>query len=373
MHTLPNHSGIFSGTGDWNMTSDKPDVVAEDIEAIIGSIDDWGTLSGRTVLLTGAGGFIGNYLVRTLLALNARDVLDNPISVIAVVRSLETARKRFLDFAADPYFRLECCDLAVAELPDLEGIDYIIHAASQASPRYYGDDPVGTILPNILGTAGLLRHGGVSLKGFMFISSSEVYGCAGEDGSPLKEENPGVVDATNPRSCYAESKRAGEALCVAWYGQYGVPTYIVRPFHTYGPGLARDDGRVFADFIYNAVDGENIVMRSDGEARRAFCYVSDFVTGAFTVLLRGEPAQAYNVGNPDGELSIYDLAKLVGSVGGEPHLRVIFQDRLPGSAYIKSSYDRLVPNIDRISALGWQPLVKPSVGFRRAIDAIRNN
>ena len=161
----------------------------------------------------------------------------------------------------------------------------------------------------------------------------------------------------------------GETLCVAWHQQHKLPTYIVRPFHTYGPGLLADDGRVFADFAYNVVRGENIVMMSDGSARRAFCYASDAVAGFFTVLLNGEPATPYNVANPDGELSVLELAELLVAIFPEKGLQV--ERRLPPGDrnYLASTFSRLIPDVRKLQALGWSAQVAPAQGFCRMIEA----
>jgi dTDP-glucose 4,6-dehydratase len=156
---------------------------------------------------------------------------------------------------------------------------------------------------------------------------------------------------------------------VAWHQQYDLPTYIVRPFHTYGPGLQADDGRVFADFAYNVIRGEDIVMMSNGSARRAFCYASDAIAGFFTVLLNGQPATPYNVANPAGELSVMELAELL--VGLYPEKRLKVERRLPPGDrnYMSSTFSRLIPDVRRLSGLGWSVQVAPNQGFRRMIEA----
>jgi UDP-glucuronate decarboxylase len=205
-------------------------------------------------------------------------------------------------------------------------------------------------------------------RGFLFVSSSEVYGSV-ERADSITEDDYGIVDPTQVRSCYAEGKRAGEALCVAWGHQYGIPCKIVRPFHTYGPGLLPDDGRVFSDFAFNMIRSEDIVMRSDGSARRAYCYVADAVSGFFSVLLDGEQGTAYNVANADAELSVLELAEMLVGLYPERELRVVRQSPVAGSTYTPSTFQRLVPSVDRLKALGWRAKVSPRQGFRRMIDA----
>jgi UDP-glucuronate decarboxylase len=352
------------------MTRPLPSVLDADIAAIVDHDLPWEKLAGRRVTVTGAGGFLGSYVTRVLLELHLAGKVSTPVRVLAMVRDLDRARTRFADLLAHEHFELLHWDLNSIAVPDLRGSHYVIHAASQASPRFYGTDPVGTLLPNTAGTAALLEalRRTPDAEGMLFISSSEVYGAvAGAD--PLTEADYGRVDPASVRACYAESKRMGETMCVAWHHQHGLPTYIVRPFHTYGPGLRPEDGRVFADFVFNVIRGEDIVINSDGTARRAFCYASDAVRGFFTVLLQGEPAMPYNVANPEGELSVMDLAQLLVGLAPEKKLKIERKEAPPGQPYLASTYNRLVPDTSRLAALGWRPAISPAEGFKRMIEA----
>jgi UDP-glucuronate decarboxylase len=343
---------------------------AEDTTAVLARDLPWQRLSGLTVAVTGAGGFLGGYLVRVLLALHAAGRVERPVKVVALLRDLQRGRERLDPSAANPHLELRSWDLNDIAVPDLGSCNYVLHAASQASPRFYGSDPVGTLMPNAVGTASLLQAlvRCPDPRGLLFVSSSEVYGQV-EGDRTLAETDYGQLDPASVRACYAESKRLGETLCVAWHNQYGLPTYIVRPFHTYGPGLMANDGRVFADFAYNVIRGEDIVMMSDGSARRAFCYASDAIAGFFTVLLNGQSATPYNVANPAGELSVMELAELL--VGLYPDMGLKVERRVPpdGRNYLTSTFSRLVPDIGRLSSLGWSAEVTPSQGFRRMIEA----
>lgn len=345
-------------------------VWAEDTSSVMYRDLPWQKLSGMTIAVTGAGGFLGGYIVRILLGLHSAGRVERPIRVLSLVRDVDRARDRLKLLADNKDLEIRSWNLNDIAVPDLGVCNYVIHAASQASPRFYSTDPVGTLMPNAIGTASLLQalQRCPDPRGLLFVSSSEVYGHVSGD-CILEETAYGQLDPATVRACYAESKRFGETLCVAWYHQFGLPTYIVRPFHTYGPGLQVDDGRVFADFAFNVVRGENIVMMSDGSARRAFCYVSDAVAGFFTVLLKGRPATPYNVANPDGELSVMELAKLLVGLYPEKGLKVERKLPLGERNYMASTLSRLTPNVGRLSQLGWNAQVDPHQGFRRMIDA----
>lgn len=340
-------------------------IVEEDVDRVLAAPLPWSQLDGATVLVTGAGGFLPAFLVDVLL--RRGELGPGRTTVLGLVRSRERAARRLGHLLDHPALRLIEGDAAAP--PPIDGpVDFVIHAASPATPRAYGVDPVGTIAPNVLGTAHLLALARQrASRRLLFLSSGEVYGRVRDDQVPTPETALGLVDPLDVRSCYAESKRAGEALCVAWHHQHGVPAVIARPFHTYGPGLDLGDGRVFADFVADAVAGRDLVMKSDGRARRAFCYLADAAAGLFTALLRGEPGQAYNVGNPAGELSITELAELVAGLVPGRGLKVIRQPRPPDDTYLQSHIPRNSPDVVRLAALGWSPVTPPAEGFRRTI------
>jgi UDP-glucuronate decarboxylase len=342
-------------------------IIEEDIDNIVHSDLPWSRFEGKTVLISGANGFLPAYMVETLLYLNEKYELD--IDVIGLVRNRNKALVRFAVYKNRNDLKFivqDVCKFISIE----EKVDYIIHAASQASPKYYGKDPVGTLCANTLGTNNLLNlardH---KVNGFLFFSSGEVYGQINHSIDFLKEDSFGYVDPTDVRSCYAESKRMGETMCVSWCHQYGVPVKIVRPFHTYGPGMSLDDGRVYADFVADILNNRDIVMKSDGSAVRAFCYLADAVQGYFTVLLRGENGQAYNIGNDKGEASILDLAKILVDLFPESSLNVKIKEDLMDNGYLKSKIRRSCPDISKARSLGWEPNTSIRDGFRRTVKS----
>ncbi len=343
-------------------------IIREDLERIAAVKLPWETLRDKTVLVTGGGGFLAAYLINSLLTVGRLYELN--IQFICVARSIRSVEARLSAYLGAPDFSFWQHDISQPLPNEFPCADFIIHSASQASPKYYGVDPVGTLLANSAGTMYLLEHAVKSQADrFLFFSSGEVYGVPIDPDQLVGELDYGYLDPMNVRSCYAESKRIGETMCAAWAQQHGLHTSVVRPFHTYGPGMALGDGRVFADFVADVVAKRDIVLKSDGLAKRPFCYIADATIGFLTVLLTGGKAEAYNVANPEGEISIRDLATIVAGLFPERGIGTRFEVPISGDAYLKSPISRSCPSIDKIKGLGWSPTMGVQDGFRRTIQS----
>lgn len=341
-------------------------IVEEDVARIVAHNLPWRTFANKTVLISGANGFLPAYMVETLLYLNEVDRSMN-CRVIGLARNREKARKRFAHFLDRPDFAVVIQDVTAPPTIPVP-VDFIIHAASQASPKYYGSDPVGTLAANSLGTYNLLSFArDCRAEGFLFISSGDVYGQVADSQIPTREDCFGYLDPNQVRACYGESKRIGETMCAAFGHQFGVAAKIVRPTHTYGPGMAMDDGRVYADFVANIVRREDIVLKSDGTARRAFCYLADAALAFFTVLLKGERGQAYNVGNEACESSVADLARMLVGLFPERRLSLRFEISPAPAGYIPSKVSRGSLDTAKLRALGWRPATTLQEGFKRTV------
>lgn len=336
-------------------------IIENDIEIITSKNLPWCELKNTTVLVSGANGFIPSYIVETLLALNS-------VKVIAVVRNKQKAENKFQEKLNHPNLKLIVQDIS-EPLEIKDKIDYIIHAASQASPKYYGIDPVGTLKANTLGTYNLLELARKNnVKKFLFFSTGEVYGKIGEDTPMIKESYAGDIDCTNVRSCYGESKRMGENMCVCYSFQYNFPVNMIRLSHTYGPGVQLDDGRVFGDFVKNIVNNENIVLNSDGSAKRSFLYISDMILAMFYVLFKGEDRQAYNIASSK-ETSILELARMLVGLYPEKNLKVEFAKDVFAKGYIKSPSSRANFDTTKLQNLGWREETSIKNGFKRMIES----
>lgn len=341
-------------------------IIERDVADIVGGLGaKLDLLSGATIFVTGASGMFGGYLADVAAALNPLGVLAAPCAVYLATR--ETPRKEgrlgHLLGRSDVHF-IVGHDLTAGDLP--AGADIIIHAASPASPKHYLADPVGTLDANSRYLRILLELARRSVaRGFLFISSSEVYGDPPDHAIPTAETYVGMVDPGSPRSCYAEGKRFGEALCMAFHRQHDLPISIVRPFHIHGPGLRLDDGRIVADLIRAGLEGESFTLSSDGTATRCYGYVSDAVAGAYAAILSDRPGEAFNIGVDGPETSILELAGVVAELMGAPPPRASVAALPP---HLTNAPRRSRPDLSKArTLLGYSPSVTLRDGLRRTI------
>ena len=321
----------------------------------------WEILSGANLLVTGATGLIGGCLVETLMMNPRRDY-----QVYASGRNEDRARTRFRDFAEEPAFHFVKYDV-MQPLDSDARFDFIIHAASNASPNFFSQKPVEVIKSNIDGVANLMEYGlDHGMKRFLYVSSGEVYGEG--DGRVFTEDYSGYVDCAKPRSCYPSSKRAAETLCVSYAAEYGADVVIARPCHTYGPHFTEQDNRVYAQFIRNVLRGEDIVMKSTGEQFRSWCYVVDCVSALLHILLKGESGEAYNIADADSNISIRELAETIAAIGGR---KVVID--LPDTDE-KRGFNPVTKSVfstEKLEILGWQPKNHISEGIEKTINELK--
>ncbi len=342
----------------------KPEpILAEDLSGILAAALPWQALRGRHILVTGASGFIGGHLVEALVWLNRRDA-GAGLHIHASARELRKLQERlpWIDVAQElnPVIQ-DVCEAWRFEAP----LDFILHAASPASPRYYLAEPVETIRANVDGTRQLLELAREKKARLLFLSSGAVYGDNIRQVDAIGETDFGCEDPLSARACYSESKRLAETLCRAYYTQYGVDARIARISHCYGPGMRLDDGRAIADLLADVVHDRDIQLDSDGSASRPFCYISDTVLGLFYVLLLGQVGNAYNVGQTH-ETSIMELAQKMIAAAGKRGKLVVSAKARGGLA--PAARDSGHFKIDKIRALGWEPQIDLEAGLFRLLQ-----
>jgi UDP-glucuronate decarboxylase len=359
------------------------DVVLGDLDRMCSNLkEEFAKLSGKRLLITGGAGFLGHYLVQGALHWNRTNADQTPISVVIYDSFVRGMPAWLSGLKGDSNLTLVTHDIRHPLAPDMGDFAYIIHAASIASPTYYKRDPIGTMDANVNGLRMLLEYArgqkgkNKPVEGFLFFSSSEIYGDPTSGDIPTPETYRGFVSCTGPRACYDEAKRYGETLCVNFAHQFDIPVKVARPFNNYGPGLKISDRRVIPDFARDIMADRDIVMLSDGSPKRTFCYSSDAVTGYYKVLVKGHQGEAYNIGVETPELSMAELAEKLAVFAGDLFGykgRVICQASEDAS-YLVDNPNRRCPVITKARThLGYNPGVALDEGLRRSLIWYQGN
>ena len=340
-------------------------IIQEDIANLAKSLKNYTPFfEGKSFLITGAGGFLGRYMVLLLEYLN-KHILGNKTSAI-LLDNFVTGYERLI-IGENSHITFKKHNVIEAFQTDTP-LDYIIHSAGIASPVYYTKFPIETMDVGTLGTRNMLELARRKrVKSFLFASSSEVYGDPDSRHVPTPETYNGNVSVTGPRACYDESKRFGETLCVNFWKVFEVPVKIVRPFNVYGPGIRPDDYRVLPNFIEHALRKEPLPIHGDGRNTRSFCYINDAVEAFFRVLFSNANGEAFNVGNPKPEISVKDLANTVAE--SMPYaVKVVYIDP-PHAVYASSDPKRRCPDITKLKKItGFKPKYDLKTGLKRTIQ-----
>ncbi len=316
------------------------------------------------VLVTGASGLIGSCLIDLLLIANKH---GRRFEVYALGRNVEKLKNRFSAFAGSGLIHFVEQDI---QTPLDSGVeyDYIIHGASNADPRNYALYPAETMLINLEGAKNVLNYCKVhySTKTIM-LSTFEIYGNTGKD--VYVETDTGVLDQNMIRSCYPESKRCMEILTRSYIEEYGAKAVIGRLCSIYGPTMEINDSKAHAQFIRNALRGEDIALKSKGEQLRTYCYVIDAVTGILTTLGRGVTGEAYNISNENGIATIANVAKTIAEICGT---KVVFDlpDEIEKKGFSKPQ--NCVLDNTKLKALGWTGHYSLYQGLNETINILAN-
>lgn len=305
-------------------------------------------LRKKSILITGATGTIGSFIADMLAQYNKENGAE--IKLYVAGRNLDKLKERYNVYEDAMIVPIQY-DVTLPIEFDFD-MDYIIHAAGNAHPAAFNGNPVETIIGNVIGTYNLLEyareHG---VKRLLYVSSGEVYGQGNLELDEFDETYAGYIDILSTRSCYPSSKRATENLCVSYYKQYGTETVIVRPCHTYGPVITASDNRANAQFIRNALNNEDIVMKSAGKQLRSYNYVSDCASAILTVLVNGVSGEAYNIANPKIRISISELANIIAETVGT---KVVYMNPNEKELADRTPISKQVLSSRKISELGWE-------------------
>lgn len=308
--------------------------------------------ANKKFLITGANGLIGSYLVDYLSFVG--------VDVCAMSRSIDKLNKRFNHISK---IKLVEQDLNESLKNIDDEFDYIIHAASNAHPLAFSQDPVGTMKTNLLGTINLLELAKKSNAKFLYLSSGEIYG--NNIDHDFTEEDLGVVDTKLSRSCYPESKRAAETLCISYSDQYNIHVNIARLCYVYGATITDDSSRADAQFLRNAFLGEDIVLKSKGEQRRTYCYVADAVSALLFILINAKNTEVYNVANPNSIVTIAQYAKTLADIA-EIGLKFELPDEIEKKGYSKQADSVL--SAQKLIDIGWKPFYNLKNGLENMLQ-----
>lgn len=338
-------------------------VEQRDLEIIFKNPIDWEKFRNKTVLVTGATGRLGMYIVE---ALNKADIDWNlSTNVIALARSEKKLQDIFGNTLQLPNVHSMVQDIT-APIEWEDPVDYIFHTAGMASPMDFTNWPVEVLWGHLQGTRNVMELAREKKAKVVYVSTVETYGeWKSEEG--IKEEDMGPMHCDNARACYPEAKRMCETMLASYEAQYGVPYVGVRLCHTFGPGISLEDGRAFAQFINCVLKGEDIVLQSDGSAQRTYTYVADAIGAILLAATKGKE-KYYNIANLDNLISIKDLAELIASLDPRERVKVRYANQdVNGLKYLPFKLG--IMNVDRIMSLGWRPQVNTRDAFKYTIDS----
>ena len=334
-------------------------------------------LENSTILITGGGGFLGYYLVNYLYKFSKFHNIKKIVLLDAFLFDKPNWLKNIENKEILEVFKFVVGKDSFSEFKEKYKFSHVIHMASIASPTFYRKYPLKTIDANVWGLRDLLESFKSSsfLKSLIFMSSSEIYGDPEPSNIPTKEDYRGFVSCTGPRSCYDESKRFGETLCVYYSSIYDLNISMVRPFNNYGPGLSINDRRLPADFAKSIINNSDIELLSDGSPTRTFCYVADAIIGYLKVLgkcFRGP----INIGSDTGEISVFKMAELYQKIGKDlfGYSGKLKFSKSNDSEYLTDNPNRRVPNIGLArKVLSYNPSISNEQGVERYLKYLKED
>ena len=353
------------------------EVIDKDLEYIYRNLmDEFKCLSGKRLLLTGGAGFLGYYLVQSILYWNKRTERHQHITLTVYDNFIRGVPNWLANVRGDEDLNIVKHDVNHPLPQNMEDFQFIIHAASIASPTYYRKYPIETMDANVSGLRILMEYclrqklKNKHVEGFLYFSTSEIYGDPYPENIPTPESYYGNVSCIGPRACYDESKRFGETMCVNFSKVHNLPVKIARPFNNFGPGLKITDRRVIPDFANDILEGKDIVMLSDGSPTRTFCYITDAIIGYYKILVRGHNGKPYNIGVEEPEISMAGLAGSVVNLARElfDYRGKVVHQITSDKNYLVDNPSRRCPQITQaINDLGYRPSISLDEGLRRSL------
>ena len=341
----------------------------EDVRTVAKSLLPWKKLQDKSIMLSGATGMIGSFLVDVILEKNLSENLN--CTVYALGRNEKKANERFSRYINDPHYKFILYDVKQPLVcKGVDKVDYLLHLAANTHPMLYATDPIGTITTNIIGVQNMLEFA-VEHKAtrFVFSSSNEIYGENRGDVEIFDEDYCGYIDCNTLRAGYPESKRCGEALCQAYKAQKDLDVIIARVTRSYGPTMNMSDTKAVSQFIKKGIAGEDIVLKSTGTQYYSYTYMADAVSGLLWAMLAGENGEAYNIADIHSDIMLKDLASIIAEINDK---EVVFEipDQVEAAGYSKATKARL--NGSKLQNLGWNPRYDIKSGMERTINILKS-
>ena len=341
-------------------------VEQRDIDIILNNPIDWERFRGKTVLITGATGRLGMYLVE---AINKADIDWNlNITILALARNEKRLAEVFGASLQLPNIHPLVQDIEEPIRWDGD-VHYIFHTAGLASPRDFTRWPVNTLWGHVQGTRNVLELAREKKsEKVLYVSTVEIYGeWTKEEG--IREEDMGPIYCDHARACYPEAKRLCETMLASYEAQYQVPYMGVRLCHTFGPGISLEDGRAFSEFICNVIEGKDIILQSEGNAVRTYTYVADAIGAMLLAFTKGKD-HYYNIANLENLISIQELAELIAGLDVKGKVKVQYAEQ-NGQKLNYLPFKLGIMNVDRITELGWRPQVGLRDAFRYTLESFQ--
>lgn len=338
-------------------------VFDNDLKYIAGQIEKL-NFEDSVFFITGATGLIGSVLIKALLKYNA--LYCHCCRVIGLVRDIQKVEKIFDMEKADSNLEFCICDVT-GNISYNGKVDYVIHAASETKSINMISNPVETIWTSVCGTKNMLDFAcSKKVKGFVYLSSMEVFGKAKSKDKRVTEKQLGYIDLENVRSCYPESKRLAENMCVCYLKEYGLPVTVARLAQTFGAGVPSSDMRVFAQFARSIINNQDIVLHTSGNSYGNYVYTADAAVALFLLLKEGVSGEVYTVVNEESTMRIKDMAYLLANEIAGGQLSVVFD--IPNDDKYGYAPDTILSlSSQKLRDLGWQPKYGLKESYERLI------
>ena len=341
-------------------------VLQKDIKNNAKRIKNYFELYNKKIVITGATGLIGSVICKSLLCANR--LYNCNITVYAVVRNTEKAEQVFAEVLNRTEFNIVKCNFISEPLNLKDNINYIIHTAAVTTSKLMVQKPVDTLMTAINGTKAILDMAKEKdLESIVYLSSMEVYG-GFNDEKYVTEDTYGNIDILDVRSSYSEGKRVCENMCISYYHQYNIPVKIARLAQTFGPGISKDDNRVYAQFARSVLERKDIVLHTEGLSEGNYVYISDAVDAIIKLLILGQNGEAYNIANEQSHMQIRKMAEMVAEKVAKGNIKVAYELQSQ-NAYAKDT--RMKMNTDKIKKIGWNPEISLYDTYIRMIDYIK--